>query len=204
MKRPNSTGFTLLELLLALAIVGALLVILLGSLRVGLAAWRQGDERAAAHQHLRSLSELLVGSVSAAFPYRQSGPQGGEAKVQFRGEEERLSFVTFTPPFPLATPVPFVAVTFAARGGENPGLAITEQALPNVDPFEEAKPIFVDGSVTAVKFRYLRSDGGWEEHWDGAAEARLPQAVQINLTATLGGRVESFPPLTISIPVRTP
>lgn len=204
MKRPNSTGFTLLELLLALAIVGALLVILLGSLRVGLAAWRQGDERAAAHQHLRSLSELLAGSVAAAFPYHQSSLQGGEAKVQFRGEEEQLSFVTFAPPFPLAAPVPFVAVTFAARGGENPGLAITEQALPNFDPFEEAKPIFVDDSVTAVKFRYLRADGGWEERWDGAAEARLPQAVQINLTITLSGRAESFPPLTISIPVRTP
>ena len=197
-------GFTLLELLLALAIAGALLVMLLGSLRAGLAAWRQGDERATAHQHLRSLSELLAGSVAAAFPYHQSDAQGGEAKVQFLGEEERLSFVTFAPPFPLAAPVPFVAVTFALRGGEKPGLAVTERGLPNFDPFEQAEPILVDASVTAVKFRYLRSEGGWEERWDGAAEGRVPQAVQITLSASLGGRAESLPPLTISIPVRTP
>lgn len=197
-------GFTLLELLLALAIAGALLLILFGSLRVGLAAWRQGEERAEAHQHLRSLSELLAGSVAAAFPYHQSGPQGGEARVQFKGEEGRLSFVTFSPPFPLAAPVAFTAVTLAWRDGENPGLVITQKALPNFDLFEEAEPIFVDGAVTAVRFRYLRSEGGWEEGWDGAAEAGLPQAVQISLTTRLGGRAESLPPLTISIPVRTP
>ena len=200
----NQRGFTLLELLLALAISGALLVMLLAGLRVGLAAWRQGDERAATHQHLRGLSELLAGSVGAAFPYHQSGRQGGEVQVQFTGEEERLSFVTFAPPFPLAAPVPFTAVTVAARRGENPGLAITEKALPNFDPFENAEPLFLDSSVTSVKFRYLRAEGGWEDHWDGAAEKGLPRAVQINLTATLGGRDESLPPLTISIPARAP
>lgn len=197
-------GFTLLELLLALALAAALVVMLLGSLRVGLAAWRQGDERAAVHQHLRSLSELLAGSVAATFPYHQSGPQGGEAKVQFQGEAGRLSFVTLAPPFPLSAPVPFVAVTIAGRSGENPGLAITEKLLPNFDPFEDAQPLFVDASVTAVNFRYLRPDGGWEERWDGATERGLPQAVQISLTTNLGGRTEALPPLTISIPARTP
>src|SRR5207244_1451485 len=39
-------GFTLLEVLIALAIVGALLVIALGGMRVALGAWRQGEDRA--------------------------------------------------------------------------------------------------------------------------------------------------------------
>lgn len=197
-------GFTLLELLLALALAAALVVMLLGSLRVGLAAWRQGDERAAVHQHLRSLSELVAGSVAATFPYHQSGPQGGETKVQFQGEAGRLSFVTFAPPFPLAAPVAFTAVTLAWRDGENPGLVITQKVLPNFDPFEDAQPLFVDASVTALKFRYMGANGGWEERWDGATERGLPQAVQISLTTNLGGRTEALPPLTISIPVRTP
>lgn len=197
-------GFTLLELLIALAIVGALLATLLGALRVGLASWRQGDDRAEAHQHLRSLSEVLRHSVAAAFPYRQSGQEGGAPEVQFKGEEGRLSFVTFSPPFPLAAPAPFTAVTFTRQAGEHPGLAIREKALPNFNPFEETEPIFLDPAVMEVAFQYLRPDGGWTDAWDGAAEQGLPQAVQIRLTARLGGRTETLPPLTISIPARTP
>ena len=198
-------GFTLLELVIALAIAGALLAILLGSLRVGLAAWRQGDERAEVHQHLRSLSEILANAVGAAFPYRQSGPEGGEPQVQFKGEGDRLSFVTFAPPFPLAAPIPFTAVDFARLGVERPGLAIRQKALPNFKPFDdEAEPVLVDLTVTEVLFRYLSGDGGWTESWDGAEQKALPKAVEIKLTATLGGRPATLPPLTISIPARAP
>ena len=47
-------GFTLVELLIAMAIVGALLVIAFGGLRVVLAASQRGEERVEVHQHLRS------------------------------------------------------------------------------------------------------------------------------------------------------
>ena len=197
-------GFTLLKLLVALAIVGTLLALVLGSLRVGLAAWRQGDERAEAHAHLRSLSELLARSVAAAFPYRQSPAEGGEPQIQFKGEAGRLSFVTLAPPFPLAAPVTFTALTFARLEGEHPGLAVREKALPNFEAFEETEPLFLDPAVTAVEFRYLPPDGDWTDAWDGAEKKELPRAVQIRLTASLGGRTQTLPALTISIPARTP
>ena len=186
--------------MVALAIAGALLVILLGGLRVGLAAWRQGDDRAETHQHLRSLSELLARSVAAAFPYRQSGPEGGQPQLQFKCEEGRLSFVTFAPPFPLAAPVAFTAVSFTRQEGERPGLAIRQKALPNFEPFEEAEPIFVDTSVTGLTFRCLSADGSW----DSQEKQELPRAIEISLKATLGGRIETLPPLTISIAARVP
>ena len=197
-------GFTLLELLVALAIVGTLLALVLGSLRVGLAAWRQGDDRAETHAHLRSLSELLARSVAAAFPYRQSPPEGGEPQIQFKGDAGRLSFVTLAAPFPSAAPVTFTAVTFARLEGERPGLAVREKVLPNLEPFEETEPLFVDDAVTKVEFRYLPPDGDWTDAWDGVEKKELPRAVQIRLTASLGGRTETLPPLTISIPARKP
>ncbi len=42
----SSRGFTLVELLIALSIVGALLAIAFGGLRVAIAAWGQGEDRA--------------------------------------------------------------------------------------------------------------------------------------------------------------
>jgi general secretion pathway protein J len=195
-------GFTLLELLIALSIVGALLAILLGGLRVGLAAWRQGEDRAEAHQHLRSLVALLSRSVAGTFPYRTAPQPGATPVVQFQGEERRLAFVTLSPPFPLAASIVFTAVAFAHEAGEHRGLAVREKALPNVDPFVGETPVFVDAAVTQLTFRYLRLGGEWEERWDGAAEGDLPQAVEIRLTAEIKGRVEPFPPLTVPLRAR--
>lgn len=195
-------GFTLLELLIALGIVGALLAILLGGLRVGLAAWRQGEDRAEAHQHLRSLAHLLSGSVAGTFPYRTAPQPGGTPVVQFQGEERRLAFVTLAPPFPLAASIAFTAVTLAHESGERPGLTVREMALPNFDPFAVQTPVLVDPAVTELTFRYLRPGGDWEGRWDGAAEAGLPQAVEIRLVTQLNGRVEPFPPLTVTLRAR--
>lgn len=195
-------GFTLLELLIALSIVAALVAILLGGLRVGLAAWRQGEDRAEAHQRLRSLSALLTRSVAGTFPYRMALRPGGTGVIQFQGEKHRLAFVTLSPPFPLAAPVAFTAVTLAQEGEARPGLSVREKALPNLDPFEVGTPVLVDPAVTQVTFRYLRPGSGWEESWDGATEGRLPHAVEIRLTVESGGRPEALPPLTVALRAR--
>lgn len=192
-------GFTLLELLIALSIVAALLAIVLGGLRVGLAAWRQGDDRAEAHQQLRSLAGLLSGSAAGAFPYRMASEPGAAPAVQFQGEEGRLAFVTLSPPFPLGAPIAFTAVVFTLEEGERRGLSVREKALPNADPFEETTPVVVDPAVTEVAFRYRRPGADWEPRWNGATEGGLPRAVEIRLTVKTDGRVEPFPPLTVQI-----
>ena len=195
-------GFTLLELLIALSIVGALLAIVLGGLRVGLAAWRQGEDRAEAHQHLRTLAELLSHSVAGTFPYRMAREPGGTPAIQFYGDEQRLAFVTLAPPFPFGAPIAFTAVVIAHQSGDRPGLTVREKVLPNLDPFEVATPVLADPAVTQMSFRYLKPGGGWEDRWDGAREGGLPQAIEIRLTTEINGRVEPFPPITVPLRVR--
>ena len=66
MSHRRQRGFTLVELLLALAIVGALLAIAFGGLRVAVGAWTRGEDRAEAHQHVRSVSLTLARAVASA------------------------------------------------------------------------------------------------------------------------------------------
>jgi general secretion pathway protein J len=192
-------GFTLLEVVIALAIVGALLAVAFGGLRVALSAWRKGEDRAEAHQHARTLTTVLARSIAGAYPYRISAEEAPEPVVQFDGQPDRLSFVTLAAPFPLAAPIAFTAVRFEIESGDEPGLAVRERALPNQDVFSKAAPVFRDPAVTALSFRYLRPGGDWEERWDGASEEGLPAAVQVSLNATLDGRATVFPPITISL-----
>jgi general secretion pathway protein J len=191
--RPAS-GFTLIEVVIALTLVAALLAITFSGLRVGLAAWRRGDARAEHLQRVRSLNQLLVRAVGGAHPYRVDTPGAEPAPPAFQGERDRLAFVTARAPMPLALPIAFTAV---ALSHDDAGLTIREGALPNRDPFAGLAPVLVDPSVAALQFRYLRGeDRTWAERWDAAAEQALPAAVEITLA--------DQPPLVVPIRVVTP
>ena len=196
-------GFTLVELLLALAIVGALLAIAFGGLRVAVASWRQGEDRAEAHQHVRSVALTLARSMSGAYPYQASRGLAPEPVVLFAGTEGKVEFVTQAPPFPAAVPIAFTAVIFSFDDGGEPGLVVRQRALPNREPFEEAKIVYRDPSVTALKLAYL-DEGGWQDTWDGAEAKATPRAVRLTVATTLNGRTEALPPITVSLRTAPP
>jgi general secretion pathway protein J len=102
-------GFTLLEVLVALAIVGALLVIAFSAMRVALGAWRQGEDRTEAYQHVRGVALSLARTVGSAYPYQ--GPRGEtpESALLFLGSDKRLEFVAQSPAMPLPAPIAFTA-----------------------------------------------------------------------------------------------
>ena len=100
MTRLHPPGFTLLDLLIALSIVGALLAVAFGGLRVALAAWRQGEDRAEAHQYVRGLASSLAHAVEGAHPYRAPLGLAPEPALLFQGTASKLQFVTRSSPYP--------------------------------------------------------------------------------------------------------
>ena len=204
MSHRHPRGFTLLELLLALAIVGALVAIAFGGLRVAVSAWQRGEDRAEAHQHVRSVALGLARAVSSAYPYRASRSLAPDPVVLFAGTDTRVEFVSQTPPFPFAIPIAFTAVVLSLEEGGEPGLVIKQRALPNQEPFEKAETVYRDPSVTALKLAYLDEGGGWKDAWDGAEAKATPKAVRITVATNLNGRVEELPPITVSLPIAPP
>jgi prepilin-type N-terminal cleavage/methylation domain-containing protein len=199
-------GFTLVEVVIALTIVATLLVVMFGSLRVGLAAWQRGDDRAEVLDRARSLTQVITRALGGAHPYLTS-PQGQvAARLLFEGAPNRVAFVTAVAPFPTAAPIAFTAVTLSQETGPVPGLAVRQKPLPNAEPFDRGlEPALVDGTVGDVRFRYQReSDRAWTERWDADQEKVLPLVVEITLTIVQAGRSTPQPPLVVSIPVRAP
>ena len=207
MTRPRQRGFTLVEVVIALTIVATLLVVMFGSLRMGMAAWQRGDERAEVLDRARSLTQIVSRSLGAAHPYMTSRQGGEPARLLFEGAPDRVAFVTTAPPFPTAAPIAFTAVTLSHAVGQMPGLAVRQKPLPNDTPFDLGlPPALVDGTVNEVRFRYLRgSDQVWTEKWDAVQEKALPVAVEITLSVAQAGRsAQQQPPLIVSLPVTTP
>jgi general secretion pathway protein J len=193
-------GFTLLELILALSIVAAMLVITLGGLRVGLAAWQRGAHRAADLDHTRSLAVLLERALEGAFPYRVEADDGQGPRVLFEGQTDRLTLATVSPPFPAAMPVAFTALSVSGEAG---GLTLRQQALPNRVALDALEPVLVDAETAAVRFRYLgEKSEAWQERWDVVKEKALPRAVEITLITAPGSRLAPQA-LTVSIRATT-
>jgi prepilin-type N-terminal cleavage/methylation domain-containing protein len=202
--RRGTAGFTLLELLIALAIVGALVAVAFGGLRVGLAAWTQGEERAEAHQHVRGVALTVVRALRGTYPYRASRGTAPEPVVLFDGAERRVELVTDVAPFPGPTPVAFTAVSIALEEGERRGLVIRQRPLPNREPFgEDAVVAFHDPTVTRLALSYMDRAGVWGDTWDGAKAEATPRAIRVTIGMARPGRADTTLTLTVPLPVGT-
>jgi general secretion pathway protein J len=196
-------GFTLVELLIALAIVGALLAIAFGGLRVAIAAWTQGEDRAEVHQHLRGVALVLGRAVAATYPYRGALGAAPEPTIMFRGTAERLELVTQVAPITPPIPVAFTAVVIGVEQDDGPALVIRQRVLPNRDPFTEAAVALRDPGIERLELRYLNGSGAWQETWDAEAENGLPRAIRLTVAARWGGRTATLP-LTVGLRTLTP
>lgn len=196
----GAAGFTLLELLMALAIVGALLAIAFGGLRMAISAWTRGDDRAELQQHTRGITQILGRTVGAAYPYRGAFGEGPEKRILFRGAEHRLELVTQAAAFPSPIPVAFTAVVIALEDdAQGRALIVRQRILPNREPFSEAAVVLRDPSIQGLDLQYLTSGGSWTESWDADEEKKLPSAIRIRVAIERNGKLEASPPITISL-----
>jgi general secretion pathway protein J len=196
-RRTRTRGFTLLELLLALGIVAAMLVIVFGGLRIGLGAWQRGEERTAKLDHTRSLAVLLERALDGAFPYRIAAEGEQEGRILFEGLPDRLTFVTLSPPFPTRAPAAFTAVSLSADAAR---LALRQQIMPNPVVPDRLRPLLVDARTSGLRFRYLgREPEAWQDAWDAVKDEGLPRAVEITLVTGAGPRGV---PQTLTVPIR--
>ena len=202
----RSGGFTLLELLIALSILGVLLAITFGGLRVAISSWTRGEERAEIQQHARGIAQIVGRAIGAAYPYR--GPLGQgldkDKPVLFIGADSRIEMVTQAAPFPAEIPAAFTAVVIGIEDdAQGRALVIRQRIMPNREPFTAAVVVLRDPLIQKIELRYLGAEETWMESWDGDAEQKLPAAIAIRFSAQRQGRLEALPPMTISLRTTT-
>jgi len=85
-------GFTLLEMLVGLTLLGVLLILIYSALNIGLRAWDTGDQRAGEASHQRIVQSFLRRELGQVFPIRWRGI--AESKIAFEGAKGEIKFVT--------------------------------------------------------------------------------------------------------------
>ncbi|MBT5469476.1 MAG: type II secretion system protein [Nitrospina sp.] len=179
----NQSGFTLLELIVSLAIVGIIIALGLGGVRLGITARDVGEKQVDTYQRLRIITEQLTQKLQSAYPVFVAQKDGVSiAKVSsaqrvmaFEGESNSLRFVTFASPITATGQGTWTHEVKFYLGKhpetEKPGLILMEKEISEGDIFsrilpnaENTKYFLLAENVSQLKFRYyevkkLQSDG---------------------------------------------
>lgn len=220
----NQRGLTLLELLIALGLVGLVAAIAVLSLRLASHAWERGEAKLDTAQRVRFLTDLLTRELRSALPYLLRLNEK-EQMVAFSGAPTSVKFMTVTGGLTAAAPEGALReVTYAFGPG---GLYRIEAPASDRQFVESGRGVSVqlEPRVTHFSLRYLhRPSGSWQESWaptvisikpEGAPPAReqqeidpaglFPGAVAVDLTLrSEEGREDRVPTLLVSIPSQFP
>ncbi len=182
--RRGRTGFTLIEVVLAMTALALVATICYGAFHLGIRAVEHGEVAVVAAQRLRVATDVLIRQLKSAAAYCARN-EDDEIFPHFQGTATSLSFVT--------------ADKLEGGGGlarviyrleeDPPRLMLEETGFFSPDslgrdpvdkPGDHAVAI-LEGFRT-LKFEYLMNDGAdteWRPAWDGHAEEMMPSAVRV-------------------------
>lgn len=178
-------GFTLLELIVSISLIGVIVLIISGAMRLGTRAFESSEKRIAHLERIRSSLNIIDSQIQSYIPlvYKDDG----EKKYYFSGDRETLSFST----------------NYSIWGGEK-GYVITTYSVKSLDNGKQA--LFASETVVGrrntvetvltnphdrIYFEYFLKDptevsGAWKDHWgnapgiDGAEDVNLPYKIKIH------------------------
>lgn len=96
LRRGRQSGFTLIEMLIASVLLGIMMLLLTGSLRIGAGSWEAGEERMAKASRLFIVESFLRKHIGSLLPV--SGVNSnGEMEPSFKGTASSLTYVAPLP-----------------------------------------------------------------------------------------------------------
>jgi general secretion pathway protein J len=195
----SEAGFTLVELLVTLALMSLLSLIVFDSLRFGINAWKREAAHAEATDQVLHVQNLLRRLIEDAYPHHvaQDATRG---RIEFHGAANSLSFLAPTP------------LAFGGTGrskfrlflDHHDGVSdLVMSSVPELaDPDEPATHVQTKllTNIKSAAFAYLSKvpsprNAGWQDAW--ATSLGLPQLVRVRVQLHEGD-TRSWPELLVA------
>ncbi len=187
-RRTSVSGFTLLELIIALSILSMVIVLIGRGFHLGLNAWEKGESETRWTQRLRVLSGLMSQQLKSVYPYRMEIDD--EKVILFKGESDSVLFVT------TLTDSLYGGFKWVRYSFREETLMYKEGLLPDKELTGEISgdDEIMDTNIEEVKFEYYSpEEEEWKESWDFGED--LPGAVRV--------KISYFQPFFINLPMGT-
>lgn len=176
----RDSGFTLVEVLVALALISLLAAALYQGLRLGNRAWSALSARAAAVDEIGVAHRLVRQVIDQAYPLPAPTAQGFQ--VDFRGQAKGLLFWT-PPPEIWAYPGGLIQARLQLRETDNRRDLVLSLSEDLANPARTEEITLLRG-ISDLTVDYFGSD--WRSTWQN--QPRLPQLVRLRITFPEGDR----------------
>jgi len=189
----KEAGFTLLELMISLAIVGIMVFILLAVLRLGFRSVEAGERKIESLGRVKASLNLIDAQIQSEIPL--TFDEAGEKKYYFKGQPASLEFSTNYSIW--EGEKGFVVVTYQVIEGDQGKRTLL--ASENRVGRENRKEIKLLEFFNEMNFQYYYQDpteeeGKWIDEWTEAAF--LPKKIRLHL-------VKDGKDLSLILPMKT-
>ena len=179
-------GFTMIELLLATALIAIIMAMAYGGFRAGVRATTSGEERIEETNRIRLAHEFVRRQIAQAQPLIiEQDETGEELPIRFEGERDRIRLVAPLPGY-LGFGGPYVQEFRIERGNEGVDLVFAFAMLNSYESgnLDLEPPVTLLENVGDVQFEFLgfTEDGEevfWESFWEYTD--RMPLAVSMQM-----------------------
>ena len=185
-------GFTLVEMLVALALLGLISVVLFSSFRLGVRAWEAGSVSAQQTSEVEAVQNLLRKQLSQATQL-SVGPEGDRAEFIFAGSPEELRF---SAPMlaHLGTGGDYVFDLSTDGAGENRDLVLRWRVYrPDMSLRDDrwSEPLVLIHGAAGISIEYFGRSGDeerpvWRDTWDH--RETLPNLIRLRLAFSTADR----------------
>jgi prepilin-type N-terminal cleavage/methylation domain-containing protein len=198
-----TSGFTLIEVVLALSIFALMGAILYGAFSLSHTAVAKSDANSTRNQKQRVIADLLGSYIRSTFPYRDS-PQ--DQSVFFDGEIDRLTFISAYSQAMGGRGMARISIVVDEDTNGRAALKLEESAPVRLNSDAgstgQSHSVVMQENVREFRLAYLdpqAEDENWEERWDGRDKRTLPRAVRLSYLNDSGKEVRWTFPVMMSV-----
>lgn len=200
MKRSRQRGFTLIELMISMTILGLVVVIIAQSFWLGHRSWQKGEKVVLGELHLRTVIDLISKQLHSAYPLVTK--EEGEEILRFSGDSEEISFVTSLPVGYRQKEglfhISYILKDEPLQGGKV--LVVDQRPIYEKNSFDidrDEQSIILLPDLVDASWAYSE-DGEWLDEWNEETKKTTPERVKLTLHYRSGKDVvmrESILPL---------
>jgi len=200
MRRSIEAGFTLLELLISITLLGFILVLLFGGLRLGVRSWDAVQQKVDVLNSVRSIESFLRREMEMTYPHRWKSALG--QPLAFLGERHKISFVAQLPGRVGTGGLHAISLELEQTGTGRRLVwrhAPVTSAMQDFSPLAQAPEMILAwselNSVDDIWLSYFgtineNTAPSWVDQWD--SKTRLPALIRIQVKFASGAEWPDF------------